>query len=500
MKWLMLILLPCAVFAQGNNPFGRMRAVGTYTGPSCPFCGGSKIYSNSNGSDTSSFSSLRYMWTNAANMSSSSGQLLFYTNGWTLMDRNGQVVQGADSLSPTPYSYNDLLYGGNNFPQNSLFIQHDSDSSLYTMVHTTMFDSDISRGPLTVWRSKFKINADSTISVIEKNIELINDTVEFLGITACKHANGRDWWVMIKNQFTTKSHLLLFTPDTIISDLIETPGAALFDEGALKVFSPNGNYYATYTSHGGGLRLYQFDRCAGSLSLMSIIPDPNPATYAGFGLTFSPNSRFLYLSNLQYIYRIDMQSNLQPSDLQQVYSYTPFMDSAFGYLNVFHVMELGGDGKIYQSGSGGCRYYATIDHPDELNLANIGYHHFTDFKIPYYNNHTLTNHVNYSLGPLPGSPCDTLGLTVGKLLLNAPQLNISPNPNNGNFNINFSVQKTSGLLEIYDLNGQFLHKEYVSPWSNTKQLNLQNKLSNGMYALRLTFGEQASIVKFVVEK
>ena len=55
------------------------------------------------------------------------------------------------------------------------------------------------------------------------------------------------------------------------------------------------------------------------------------------------------------------------------------------------------------------------------------------------------------------------------------------------------------MLEIYDLNGQLLHSEYVAPWSNTKQINLQDKLSNGMYALRLTFGEQTGVVKFVVE-
>jgi len=499
MKWLILILFPCAIFAQGNNPYGRMRVVGTNTGPSCPFCGGSKIYSNSNSSDTSSFSSSRYMWTNAANMSSSNGQLLFYTNGWTLLDKNGQVVQGADSLSPTPYSYNDLLYGGNNFPQNSLFIQHENDSSLYTMVHTTMFDSDISRGPLTVWRSKFKINSDSSISVIEKNIEIINDTVESIGISACKHANGRDWWVMIKNQFTTKSHLLLFTPDTLLFNMIETPGSALYDDGACKVFSPNGSYYATYASHAGGVRIYQFDRCAGSLSLMSIVPDPDNANSAGFGLSFSPSGRFLYFSNLEKIFRVDMQSNLQPADVQLVYTYTPFMDSAFGYLNVFHVMELGGDGKIYINGSGGCRYYCTIDNPDEVNLANIGYNHF-NFKIPFFNNHTLTNHVNYSLGQLPGSPCDTLGLTVGKLQLKAPLINIGPNPNNGNFSLNFNEQKISGVLEVYDLNGQLMHSEYVAPWSNTKQVNLQHQLSNGMYALRLSFGEQTGVVKFVVEK
>lgn len=79
------------------------------------------------------------------------------------------------------------------------------------------------------------------------------------------------------------------------------------------------------------------------------------------------------------------------------------------------------------------------------------------------------------------------------------ELNLIPNPNNGSFYVNFTEQKISGVLELYDLNGQLMHSEYVSPWSNTKQVNLQHKLSNGMYALRLRFGEQMSVVKFVVE-
>ena len=77
-------------------------------------------------------------------------------------------------------------------------------------------------------------------------------------------------------------------------------------------------------------------------------------------------------------------------------------------------------------------------------------------------------------------------------------LNLFPNPNNGNFSLNFTEQKISGVLEIYELNGQLMHSEYVAPWSNTKQVNLQHKLSNGMYALRLTFGEQTGVIKFVV--
>jgi hypothetical protein len=95
---------------------------------------------------------------------------------------------------------------------------------------------------------------------------------------------------------------------------------------------------------------------------------------------------------------------------------------------------------------------------------------------------------------------DELVNKVKIVTIESTGLNLFPSPNNGNFSINFTEQKISGVLEIYDLNGLLMHSEYVAPWSNTKQLNLHDKLSNGMYALRLSFGEQMAVVKFVVEK
>lgn len=485
---------------QGINSISaNQRVVGSNSGPSCPYCGGSRINTTIFGVDTFSLNTQRFLSSNGANISDVYGSLLFYTDGLAILNSQGNVIPNGDSICPTPYAYSLLnSLGGYNFPQSSFIFQHSGDSSQYTMVHSCLDNGSIAYGPLKVWRSEFEVNANGAITVIEKNVTLINDTVEAIGISGTKHANGRDWWVMIKNQFSTKSHLLLFTPDSVIINNIETPSSPTFDNGAFKVFSPNGNYYATYASHAGGIRIYQFDRCVGALNLLSQIPNPENPSSAGFGLSFSPTSRFLYFNNLYNIYRIDLLSSMLPSDVELVYSYTPFMDSAFGYLNLFHVMELSNDGKLYISGSGSCRYYCTIDNPDALNIADIGYHHF-EFQIPYFNNHTYTNHANYGLGQLSGSPCDTLGLTVGKLQLKAPTINLAPNPNNGNFSINFTEQKTSGMLAIYDLNGQLMHSEYVAPLSNTKQLNLQNKLSSGMYALRLSFGEQLGVVKFVVE-
>jgi len=81
-----------------------------------------------------------------------------------------------------------------------------------------------------------------------------------------------------------------------------------------------------------------------------------------------------------------------------------------------------------------------------------------------------------------------------------PEILVYPNPNNANFSVNFTEQKIAGTVKVYDLNGQLLYSEYVAPWSSAKELNLQNIVSNGMYALRLSFGDKTGVVKFVVKR
>jgi hypothetical protein len=496
---ILLLLLPCALLAQGpGGGYRNYRVYGDETGVSCPYCGGSQLNSFSGNEEISTFSSNRLLIGNAANAASRDGKLLFYTNGWTLLDKNGNDIPGGDSLSPTPYSLSDIVNGGNNFPQNSFIFQHSEDSSLYTMVHMTKSDASVNYGPLKVWKSIFKINNDSTISVVQKNVIIVNDTVEFGGITGCKHGNGRDWWVIIKNQFSKNFHTLLFTPDSVYKYLNSVSGIPNFFELSTWIFSPDGQYLASYDNT-TGLYIYSFNRCNGQLTLLNNIPNPNGG-YLGAGLCFSPNSQYIYFNDLLHIWRMPMQSSLGPADIQLVQNNYQFTDSAIMFAGNYFNMELSNDGRIYIGNSSSFRFFATIANPDAINVSNVGYAHWGAFQIPYFNNRTYNNHAFYTLGQLPGSPCDTLGLTVGKLQIKAPQISIGPNPNNGNFSVNFTEQKISGVLDVYDLNGQVLHSEYVAPWSNTKQVNLQHQLSNGMYALRLSFGEQMGVVKFVVEK
>jgi hypothetical protein len=496
---ILFILIPLSSFAQGpGGGFSNFRVIGD-KGPNslCLFCGGSMINAFDGVSNSTSFINQRLLWSNAANASTKEGKLLFYSNGWSVLNKNGNLIPYGDSISPTPISLSNLENAGNNFPQNSFIFQHSEDSSLYTMVHTTKFQPG-TIGPLTLWKSIIKIGADSSLSMVEKNTIIISDTIEGTGISGCKHANGRDWWVIVKERFNTNYYAILFTPDSMYISRMNMPGSKYAYDAAAMKFSNDGRYYAVYGSS-DGLRVYKFDRCSGQFEFLSYINDPQNGSQLGISCCFSPNGKYIYFNTYDKIHRVSIQSSLSDNDVELVRDYTLFVDTAFGFDVYYLFLENSNDGKLYLGSTNSSRFYCTIDNPDAIDIADIGYHHF-EFQIPYFNNHTYTNHANYTLGPLAGSPCDTLGLGKNELLNTTIAIEIYPNPNQGNFTVNYSPQAESGILYIYDLNGHLVFNEYIAPWSNTKNIKLDHKLSDGMYAINLEFGSVRGIEKFVIKR
>jgi hypothetical protein len=120
-------------------------------------------------------------------------------------------------------------------------------------------------------------------------------------------------------------------------------------------------------------------------------------------------------------------------------------------------------------------------------------------QIPTYTINTNPTYINLDLKQVHGSICDTLGVGNEELGIKNEQLKIAPNPNNGNLSIEYPVQEISGMLYLYDVNGKQVYSEYVSPYTYIKNLNLQGKLSSGMYAVSLVFGQQRFLGKMVVE-
>jgi hypothetical protein len=109
------------------------------------------------------------------------------------------VMPNGDSLSPATYTFSGAWqFLGFPISQASLIIPDPGDSSKYYLFHSSVdVLSNGTQRPLHFYYSIIDMNLDNGKGdVISKNNILISDTLASGNITACKHANGRDWWVI----------------------------------------------------------------------------------------------------------------------------------------------------------------------------------------------------------------------------------------------------------------------------------------------------------------
>ncbi len=127
---------------------------------------------------------------------------------------------------------------------------------------------------------------------------------------------------------------------------------------------------------------------------------------SGFGgAAISQNSRFLYIPSNTYIYQFDLWAD----DIEESKDTVAVYD---GYWNpfptTFFLAQLARDGKIYISSTNGVLSMAVIENPNEKGLAcNVRQH---SIHLPVYYAFGIPTFPNHRLGPLDGSPCDTLGI------------------------------------------------------------------------------------------
>ena len=259
---------------------------------------------------------------------------------------------------------------------------------------------------------------DGLGDLAEINTPLITgDTLLSGNFSACRHANGRDWWLL----FATHQDNLFYRV------LLNANGASLAGTqhigenppaGSEVCFSPDGTKYIIYSWNGEciegtgpcqyALHIYDFDRCTGMLSnaqehIFEFI------NFYGF-CAVSPSSRYLYISEPVAIRQCDLLADDIFASCEVVADLDYFEDTlltTWQYSPWFNRMQLAPDGKIYISG-GACHYLHTIDNPDAAGVAcNVNQH---SIELPTINGYTNGYFPNFRLGPLDGSPCDTLGI------------------------------------------------------------------------------------------
>lgn len=435
---------------------------------------------------------MRFDWTQA-NFSDKYGNLLMSSNGIFIADASGDTMLNGSGLNPGLHT-SSLYSIGSNLPDANLFLPFPGDSSKVILLH------EGSNHPLSPTVKLYLSIIDMTLNgglgaVIQKNI--IPPLPDLNGgISACQHANGRDWWILVPQDSSNVIWKILFTPTGITSITSQAicQVATFHSSDSQTKFSPDGKKFAFVTQRFLGplnnmniIQYFNFNRCSGMLSEPAYMQIP--ASYACFSLSFSPNSKLLYTCNRKVIYQV----NLDSTTIDTIAVYDGFGTPPGNYSNEFVQMYLAGDGRIYVSSLSSTLTLHYITYPDSVGIAcNVQQH---AFPVPCYSYATVPNHPNYFLGVDSGSVCDTLlSLKEYSFQNKNKQLQAFPNPAYNELNFNYTPTEKNQILELIDVQGNVLLQVKLPPWSQTQTVDV-SKLPAGIYQCRLL--EDAVTCKFV---
>lgn len=372
-----------------------------------------------------------------ANICDSNGNLLLATDGIKLYNAEGEYIDGGgeninnDSLT-WEYGYDYPASNGNivlpkKDNQFYIFSSTMSDAKCNYFFHSgtnDTFDFDEVRYSIV----DMSANGGKG-KIIEKNKLLLHSDaypwVNKTNFTACRHANGRDWWLLKPSaRMRQVLYKFLVTPDTIFTFVEQRPllfNTWAYDNRGQSAFSMDGTQYAECNQYGPHT-IYDFDRCSGELSLKRVINllpfrdtfgnwiDGSQPTWSG--LCYSPNGRFLYTSDFWNVYQIDLWNTNDTTAIVRVSKDTSYTPTPWGHPN-YEGMQLTPTGVIYLGNRHGVSPFVNaITDPDSLGGA-CGFL-FKYFKTDSINGIEIGNVNNppnlpfYGLGKLEGSPCDTL--------------------------------------------------------------------------------------------
>ncbi|MFK8004954.1 MAG: T9SS type A sorting domain-containing protein, partial [Saprospiraceae bacterium] len=326
-------------------------------------------------------------------------------------------------------------------------------------------------------------------AVVEKNQVIIDDILTVGQITATKHSNGRDWWILFRKYESNQYYRILVSPNGIENLGLQEIGLPFNNGVGQAVFSPDGskyiNYVTKFISEGNLINIYDFDRCTGLLS-NPIQTTNNDSIIGSGGAALSSNSRYLYLSANHYIYQYDLHSNDIFSTKDTVAEYDGYqipITPTFGLSTRFFLMQLAPNGKIYINIPNGVNLLHVINNPNEEGEnCNVLQH---SIELPTYNAFSLPNFPNYKLGAEVGSICDTITSIEDNLPISKFNVKAFPNPTPDyiNFQIEF-LDKEDLDISIYNIMGQKVFSYFVEKNINNFKIDLSD-FPTGTYFYKL---------------
>ena len=411
-------------------------------------------------------------------------------------------MKGGDSInspSTTLLGYCKSGERGGYFPfkQNNIFVTHPSDSTKYLLFNVD-FDTLFPNGSNIIFMPPhlFYHTVDMTRDngngeVIEKFRIAVQDTLSRGYLTAVKHSNNRDWWVIIPK---FKSDCFFVVPVT--SNGVGTPRKECTgfvwqkdpDLGGQVAASADGTKYARVDDR-DTIMVYNFNPSTGQFSSPLRLSHPDKAPFFQ-GVCFSQNNRYLYVTYKLKVFQYDLQA----IDIQA--SMTVVGDVSSFRLNqdrgALQVSKLAPDGKIYISSPSSHRYLSVINRPNCKGTL-------CDFRpyaleLKYYNYGALPNNPFFEIPPANYN-CDSLSTQTKEIVEN---ITISPNPTQSKITVS-STYIFEGF-SVVNVMGQMMMSGALS--DNEKNDVDVSTLPDGIYFLQLINqkNQTRALGKFVVKK
>ncbi|WP_338875543.1 gliding motility-associated C-terminal domain-containing protein [Spirosoma sp. SC4-14] len=281
------------------------------------------------------------------------GQLLFYTDGRTIWNRNHDVMAGATNLG-----------GSSQSSQSALIVPYQNSDALFYV-----FSVAGQNEPGGIQYAQVDMNLNGGLGGLTfKNRQLLAPAAE--KITTIPHCNNLNHWIIAHDAATNAFVVYLLNDNGLILPAkVYTVGSNhqsvygsghphLQKKGYMKP-SHDGRKLAVAVSDsvaGGFLELFDFDNKTGAVS--NPVKLETAETVGAYGIEFSPDNSLIYLSTLfsKKIYQIRV------SDLTITATITA--QSLSGSSPGIGALQTGIDNKVYGTQPGGS-YLMAINQPDQ---------------------------------------------------------------------------------------------------------------------------------------
>ena len=413
------------------------------------------------------------------------GNLILCSDGYNIYDSIGNYIDGGDTLIPKDF-YIDQD-GWSALSQTSIFLPMDSNKYYFvTPAFSDLRFADCNANnhcyfDLLLYNI-IDMDANGGAGKVVKRMQPLMENAELrkTQMMACRHSNGKDWWLLKQAGDSSRVHKFLFTQDSVYNmgyQQFDAPVWGGWDITGQSCFSKDGKKYAT-NSHGsstGKIFLADFDRCYGILSnpIEIIMPQgsqynpnaPNDMEKLCKGLAYSPNGQYLYAIGQFNIWQFDFADSS--------WFHVAGMDTTFNKFQEYDASYYGADSKLYIGNFGGTsKQMSRIDAP---NTKGAGCNFCPkclrlDSLVGFAYTGTPPCMPNYSLGK---DSCYPLG--VSHYMDKSNILVAYPNPAS---TVLYIKSESKEKRELYNSVGQLL--------STTKENEIDvRKFSKGIYYIKV---------------